>query len=197
MSRSLLPRSFALLSVVSFWSGSVFAQADTSTPADRPAAAAAADSTPSNAEAGNGRMRRGQGGGRGNFDPAEIQQRIMTAMREQFSVTDDAEWKAISDRITAVTELRRATGGGFGAMRGAQGGAPGGRRGMAASSPEQDALRQAIADKLPDAEIKSRLARLREARKANEEKLTKAQEELRAVLTVRQEAVAVMFGLLP
>jgi len=58
-------------------------------------------------------------------------------------------------------------------------------------------LRQAIADKLPDAEIKSRLDHFREVRKANEEKLTKAQDELRAVLSVRQEAVAVMVGLLP
>jgi chaperonin cofactor prefoldin len=52
-------------------------------------------------------------------------------------------------------------------------------------------------DKLPDAEIKSRLTRLRDSRKTNEEKLQKVQEELRAVLTVRQEAVAVMAGLLP
>jgi hypothetical protein len=34
-------------------------------------------------------------------------------------------------------------------------------------------------------------------RKENEEKLTKAQEDLRALLDVRQEAVAVMAGLLP
>jgi hypothetical protein len=34
-------------------------------------------------------------------------------------------------------------------------------------------------------------------RKDSEVKLAKAQEDLRAVLTVRQEAVAVMAGLLP
>jgi hypothetical protein len=59
------------------------------------------------------------------------------------------------------------------------------------------ALQSAIRDKLPDAEIKSRLDRVRETRKDNEAKLTKAQEELRALLTVRQEAVAVMYGMLP
>jgi hypothetical protein len=59
------------------------------------------------------------------------------------------------------------------------------------------ALGEAIRDKLPDAEIKSRLDRVREVRKASEAKLAKAQDELRAVLSVRQEAVAVMFGLLP
>jgi len=95
--------------------------------------------------------------------------------------------------------------GGFGGGRGGQAGQAGGGGGQggnragrgATASPEQDALRQAVTDKLPDAEVKSRLARLREVRKANEEKLTKAQENLRAVLDVRQEAVAVMAGLLP
>ncbi len=168
-------------------------------------AQAPADPTAAGNGNGNGRQRRGQNGG-GNFDPQQMQQQMMDRMREQFGVTDDAEWKVISDRITPVMELRRAAGGGFaggfGGFRGGQNGGGqngqgGGRRGNANVSPEQDALRQAIADKLPDAEIKSRLERVREVRKANEEKLTKAQEDLRAVLSVRQEAVAVMAGLLP
>jgi hypothetical protein len=37
---------------------------------------------------------------------------------------------------------------------------------------------------------------VRRARKAGEEKLHKAQEDLRAVLTVRQEAQAMLMGLL-
>ncbi len=163
------------------------------------AALAQEDPNAANNANGNGRQRRGQNGG-GNFDPAQMQQQMMDRMREQLGVTDDAEWKIITDRVTAVSDLRRATGGGggFGGMRGGQGGQQGGgRRGNAAANPEQDALRQAITDKLPDAEIKARLDRFREVRKANEEKLAKAQEDLRAVLNVRQEAVAVMFGLLP
>ena len=125
----------------------------------------------------------------------------MARMREQLEVTDDAEWKLISDRVAAVTALRTAGGGGFGGRGGGFGGGQGGGGGRGgrgfAASPEQDALTQAITDKLPDAEIKSRLERLREARKENAEKLAKAQEDLRAVLSVRQEAVAVMAGLLP
>ena len=117
----------------------------------------------------------------------------MTALRDQFGVVDEDEWKLISDRITKVMELRRTTAGGFGGMRG---GNRTGRQG-GGGNPEQDSLRQALADKLPDAEIKARLERLRETRKANEEKLSKAQEELRTVLSVRQEATAVMAGLLP
>ncbi len=59
------------------------------------------------------------------------------------------------------------------------------------------ALASDIRDKLPDAEVKSRLDRVREIRKDNEAKLSKAQEDLRAVLSVRQEAMAVMLGMLP
>jgi hypothetical protein len=208
LTRRGLVRSLSVLSIFSVLSTGLFAQADptaTDTPAaDAPAAPAApATAAPAATDAsgdnGNARMRRGQN--RGNFDPAEMQQRLMNNLREQFGVTDDAEWKVISDRITSINELRRASGGGFGggiaAFRAMQGGNQNGRRGNATVSPEQDALRQAISDKLPDAEIKSRLTRLREVRKANEEKLTKAQEELRGILSVRQEAIAVMFGLLP
>jgi hypothetical protein len=211
LTRRGLVRSVSVLSVFSALSTGLFAQADTAatdatTATDVPAApasakpAAAAEDT--SGDNGNARMRRGQNGqNRGNFDPAEMQQRIMNNLREQFGVTDDAEWKVISDRITSINELRRASGGGLGggiaAFRAMQGGGQNGRRGNTTVSPEQDALRQAISDKLPDAEIKSRLTRLREVRKANEEKLSKAQEELRGILSVRQEALAVMFGLLP
>lgn len=119
-----------------------------------------------------------------------MQDRMMTALRTQFDVPDDAEWKLIQDRITAVSEARRASGGGM--MMGGRGGPPGGggptagRTGRT-GNPESDSLRQAIVDKLPDAEIKSRLTRLRESRKNNEEKLARVQEELRAVLSVRRK----------
>jgi hypothetical protein len=110
-------------------------------------------------------------------------------------------------------ELRQAAGGGRGGMmnlRGMAGGQGGnnnqngqggrgnrqGRMG-GANNPEMDALQAAINDKAPDAEVKARLERLREVRKDNEAKLTKAQEDLRAVLSVRQEAAAVLAGLLP
>lgn len=145
-------------------------------------------------------------GGRGNFDPAQMQERL----REQFGVTDDAEWTLISERLTKLNEIRRSAGGGMGrGGPGGPGGGPGGPgggsggpssrggRGGPSGNPEQDSLRAAITEKLPDAEVKSRLERLREVRKQNEAKVAKAQEELRAVLSVRQEAVAVMFGLLP
>lgn len=166
--------------------------------------------------------RRGPGGG--PRDPEEMRQRMSERMREQFGVTDDAEWKVIEGKIQKVTEARRATGGGFGGMAfGARRGGPGGpggqggpggpggdgerggdrggegRRGFGGpgreQSPELADLRKAIDAKASADEIKAKLAKVREARKANEAKLEAAQEDLRKVLTVRQEAVAVMIGL--
>jgi Spy/CpxP family protein refolding chaperone len=183
-SRGTFFRTLALVAAVGGLSVSLFAQA----PAD-------------NAGGGGGRQRRGQNGGNGgnggNFDPAQMQQRMLDNLKEQMGVTDDAEWAVISDRVTKVFELRRSTaGGGFGG-RGGGGGGRQGRQGGATANPEMDALRAAVTDKLPDAEVKARLDKFREVRKANEEKLVKAQEDLRAVLSVRQEAVLVMAGMLP
>jgi hypothetical protein len=165
-----------------------------------------AQTTP--ATPGGERSRRGEGGGeRGSFNPQEMQNRMLNALRDRLEVTDDEEWKLISARIAKVTELRRATGAGLAGVGGfaGRGGPPGGgdnrEQGRGGPRPggsaELAALSSAVRDKLPDAEIKSRLDRLRETRKENEAKLTKAQEELRAVLSIRQEAVAVVFGLLP
>ncbi|HVS50996.1 MAG TPA: hypothetical protein VHD62_01480 [Opitutaceae bacterium] len=192
-----LVRSAAVFFAACTLSAAVFAQADQNANSGQ-----AGDNANGN---GGGRGRRGQngnGGGRGNFDPAQMQQQMIDRIREQLGVTDDAEWAVISERLNKVMELRRTASpmGGFNFRGfGGPGGNGGGRRGGngAAANPEQEALTQAITDKLPDAEIKSRLERLREVRKKNEEALTKAQEDLRAVLSVRQEAAAVVAGLLP
>jgi hypothetical protein len=57
-------------------------------------------------------------------------------------------------------------------------------------------LQKAIESKAPADELKAKLAKLREARKEKEAALEKAQEDLRKVLSVRQEAAAVLAGLL-
>jgi hypothetical protein len=150
-----------------------------------------------------------RGGGRGDFNPQDMQARLLSGMRERFGVTNDDEWGVIADRLTKVMELRRSSMGSMaGAMFFGRGGPGGDSRGgtdrgssssrtsRSGSGNDVAALQAAIQDKLPDAEIKARLDRVREQRKDNEAKLAKAQEELRAVLTVRQEAVAVLAGLL-
>jgi hypothetical protein len=157
---------------------------------------------------------RGGRGDRGNMSPQDMQARMLTALRDRLEVKDDEEWKVISDRVAKVIELRRTAGGpggpmmfgGFGGRGGPPGGGQGGdgrgrggfgSRGGPGGNAELAALSTAVRDKLPDAEIKTRLERLRQSRKDSEARLSKAQEELRAVLSVRQEAIAVVFGLLP
>lgn len=158
----------------------------------------------------------GERGERRALNPQDMQERMMSSLRERLEIKDDEEWKLISERISKVMELRRtaapAGGGAFiGAFAGRGPGGPGGPggdrgnggergrggRGPGGANPEMTALSSALRDKLPDAEIKSRLDRVREMRRDNEARLSKAQEDLRAVLSVRQEATAVVFGLLP
>jgi hypothetical protein len=161
---------------------------------------AATDDAPKRRRGGSG-----EDASRRGFNPEDAQARMLTSLRERLEVPDDEEWKIISERLAKVAELRRSTGGGLGGFPGFAGrGQPSGgeskgsgRGTRTSSNPELAALQSAIRDKLPEAEIKSRLDRVRETRKQNEMKLSKAQEELRAVLSVRQEAVAVVFGLLP
>ena len=146
--------------------------------------------------------------GRGNFDPEQMRARMMERYRETFEVKDDAEWKLLEGRITKVTDARRELGGGRGF--GGPGG-PGGRRGggdggdqggdrrrsfFGEPSPEAEALQKAIEAKASNDEIKTKLAKYRESQKTKQANLEKAQADLRQVLSVKQEANAVLMGLL-
>jgi hypothetical protein len=143
-------------------------------------------------------------GNRGNFDPEQMRERMMTRVREEMDVKDDADWKPISVRVEKVMEARREAGNnGMGMLfrprrqGNDQGGDNNNRRRFGPEpSPEAEALQKAIESKASNDEVKSRLAKYREAQKAKHEKLEKAQEDLRKVLTTRQEAVAVMLNLL-
>lgn len=139
---------------------------------------------------------------RSNFSLEDMRQRMSAALREQFKVTNDEEWALINERITKVQELRRSTmpiGGFMGRFMGGENSSSRFRGSMPAgmSNPEVDALAAAIRNNATSADLKARLERLREVRKQNEVKLAAAQEDLRAVLDVRQEAIAVLMGLLP
>jgi len=148
---------------------------------------------------------------RGNRDPAQFLERRMQRYREQLEIQSDEEWKVIQPLIENVLQAQSQVRiGGFGGGR--RGGPPAGGQSDAAtgggrrtgraprpdtpSNPDLIALRTAVDAKAPPAEIKSRLARLRETLKEKEAALTKTQEQLRQVLTARQEAIAVMDGLL-
>jgi len=142
------------------------------------------------------------GGGRGgNFDPAQFQQQMMDRFKERLEMTNDDEWVAVKGLIQKVMDTRRVafSGMGFGGRRnnGGGGGGNGGRGGANVTpSPEAEDLQKALDAKASPDELKAKLAKVRDARKSKEAALTKAQEDLRKVLTVRQEATAVSMGLL-
>lgn len=147
----------------------------------------------------------------GNFDPAAMRERAMTRYQEQLGVKSEEDWKKIEPLVGKVMDAQRAARPAFGGFtggrggRGGAGGAGGGNADQANAnrnrfggqpSPEQEALQKAIDDKAPADEIKAKLAKLRESRKEKEVALEKAQEELRKALSPRQEAGAVLAGLL-
>lgn len=135
----------------------------------------------------------------------------MERYRERIEVKSDEDWKKLEPIIGKVMDAQREArmGAGFGGFggrggRGGGGGDGGGNagqggnrnRGGGQSSPEVAELQKALDDKAPADEVKAKLAKVREARKAKEAALDKAQEELRKALSPRQEAGAVLAGLL-
>lgn len=148
----------------------------------------------------NGNGGQGRRGG-GNFDPAQFQQRMMDNVRERLAFTNDTDWAAVQPLVQKVFDARRDVGiPGMGMMRRSGGGgdnAQGGRRGMfGAPSPDAEALQKALDDNAPTAQVKALLEKYRASRKDKEAKLAQTQEDLRKVLTSRQEAQAALLGLL-
>jgi hypothetical protein len=150
---------------------------------------------------------RNRGGDRSGEDRmAEFRQRMAERMKEVMGATD-AEWQVLQPKIDKVQQLQQAASsrGGMGMMfsrggdqdRGRDGGS---RSSDASTTPVQQKSRdlQASLDnkEAKPEELKAKLAALREARQKAKADLTKAQEELRELLTVRQEAVLVMMGTL-
>jgi hypothetical protein len=136
--------------------------------------------------------------GRTKANPADAQARVLDRLREKLDVTDDTEWALIVERMTTIDEIRRTLWTSSSSSRGPLPGTEKNKRKSGSSgNPERDALRSAVSDNLPDAEIKSRLARAHEIHRRNEARLAQAQANLRAILSIRQEAVAVMAGILP
>jgi hypothetical protein len=147
--------------------------------------------------------------GRGNFDPAQMQQRMLERYKDLLEVTSDDEWKAIEPRITKVMEARRDSmmggmgRGMFGRGPGGGGNPPGGDQGQqrrggmfGTPSPEAEALQKAIDSKASKAEMKAALEKYANYRKTKQADMEKAQAALRELLTPRQEAVATLNGLL-
>ena len=184
--------------ILSTTTGSLLAQNDA------PAAQAGAPGAPG---APGGR------GGRGNWDPEQMRQRMMERFREQLAVKDDAEWSLIEARIKKINDSRSGMGRGFGGPGGGPGG-PGGQGGQAGQAgqagqggrqgrggfgqpnPDAEVLQTAFDSGASADDIKVKLTAYRAAAKVKEGQLEKAQDELRQLLSVKQEARAVLLGLL-
>lgn len=142
-----------------------------------------------------------------NMDPQQIQQmmqqRMMDNFRQQLAVTNDDEWGVIQDRLSKVVRLKMdamiSSGAGmWGGMRRGGGNGPGFRafQNLSQPDPSADSLRNALDNAAPNAQVKAALDKFRDSRKQKEAELAKAQEDLRSVLTVRQEATLVLAGML-
>ena len=141
-----------------------------------------------------GNRERGERGQRGQWDRSQIMERIMDRYRENlgFSV---AEWKVVQPKVQAVMDNRISGASGMMSMFG------GSRRGRGGDSSSEKTPTSELRDLLEKekpakGEIKAKLAAYRADRKAREAKLKKAQEDLRQLLTIKQEAQAVLAGLL-
>ena len=167
----------------------------------------AQENPPPGGTGGDRQSRRGRGGpGGGNFDPSEFQKRMLERVKEQLEVTKDDEWKAIEPLVQKVFDVRReAMANGIGRAFG-RGGRSGGdnngggdqnRRGggfFGEPSAEAQALDKAIESKASKDELKAAMAKFRASKKDKEAKLKDAQDALRKVLSLRQEAIAVANG---
>jgi Spy/CpxP family protein refolding chaperone len=157
----------------------------------------------------------GQGGpggfGGGRMDPAQFRQMMNDRMKELMGANDE-EWKALQPRIEKIQQLSRdasnfggmgllmdfGQGGGGGRGRGFGGpGGPGGDRQPSAAQQKNTELVEVVKNKTSSPEqLKEKLAAAKAARAQAKAELAKAQEELRELLTVRQEAVLTAIGTL-
>jgi hypothetical protein len=146
----------------------------------------------------------GNGGNnrRGNFDPAQFQQRMMERIQGQLGITNDTDWSAVQPLVQKVMDAQRDyRGPGMGRMfarnRGGNNDNNGNRPNIfGQASQEADALQNAIDQNAPSSQIKDLLTKYQASQKVKLQKLTDAQNNLRAVLTVKQEAQATLLGLL-
>jgi hypothetical protein len=122
----------------------------------------------------------------GSLNPEQMWQRGAEKLRQAFEVKDDAEWQIVEEQARKVYDLRvEMIKSLIAAAR-----QPGGD-----TLPEAGALKSAIAAKSSNEKLKAAMERFRQARQAKEDKLLQAQADLKKILTIRQEAIALGLGL--
>ena len=150
-----------------------------------------------------------------NFDPAAAQKQLLKQYRQLLELTNADEWSVVQPLLRKVLEAQMAASADAGP--GMFGPPPGGPNGPATSrsnsasasqqssqrrgpfgqrSPEAETLQKAISAKAPKTEVAAALNNYLSARQAKQDVLRQAQENLRMLLTSRQEALATLNGLL-
>ena len=169
-----------------------------------------------------GGRNRGQNGQNGQQrDPQQFRQQFQDRMREALGATPD-EWAVLQPKIEKVQQLQRAASIGRGGMaalfrnnnnatdpnanpggRGNRGNRGQGGNGANPNDPpspvatKAQELQTTLQNKdTPPDELKQKLAELRQVRTKAKADLSKAQEELREIVTVRQESVLVTMSIL-
>jgi hypothetical protein len=143
-----------------------------------------------------------RGGDRRGGTPEEFRQRMAERLKESLKATDE-EWTVIQPLLDKVTTKQREAGGsrfggfGGGGRRGGGDAPSGGEQAPRPGQAESTALRTALENEATSADdLKAKMAALREFRKKSAAELATAREDLRKVLTVRQEATLVSAGIL-
>lgn len=157
----------------------------------------------------------GFGGGGRRFDPQQMQKDYLDFVRNYLGFTNDEDWSAVQPLVQKVMDAQREEMSGMGnGMRmmfearraqrdgGNQNGDDQNRRRFRGGgffgqpSPEYTALQNAIDNNAPAAQIKELLDKYNAAEKVKRDNLKAARDNLRAVLTVKQEGQATLLGLL-
>lgn len=155
-----------------------------------------------------------RGGNRTQRTPEEMRKMMTDRMKETLGVTNEDEWKVMEPKLEKVMTLSMQSrfGGGMMGMMGGRGnrGNRGGDTNATNPPPpppanpnasevqkKSEALTKVLANKeAKPEEIAAALTALREAKAAARAELEKAQKDLKEVLTARQEAQLVTFGML-
>lgn len=151
--------------------------------------------------AGGGGGGMGGGGGFGRGGGGAVQ---YDTYRQDMAVVDDGEWSAISNRIAAVTAARTLANPN---VNNRGGGPGGGRRNgggvgtdttttTTTTSDAMAALQKDYDDKAPTPAIKADIAKVLKEHNDNQAAYLKAQDDLRLLLTARQEAYLTIKGVL-
>jgi nucleoid-associated protein YgaU len=154
---------------------------------------------------GNGGSNMFSGGG--SWDPGkmlrQMNDRALENVRVGLGFADETEWSAVRPLVEQVIELQQKneqaaqqlrTRRFFGNNNPFMKNFPAAFK--AQQSPEQAALQQAVDDNATAAQVREAIAKFRTAQKEQQVQLEAAQASLRKVLTTRQEAQAILLGLL-